>query len=276
MNKVKAKISAIVLAKNEASMIDGCLNTLVWCDEVLVLDNGSTDNTVELAESLGARVITFSHPSFARKRNEALKHAKNDWVFYLDADERVTPTLAKEIMVHMETATAQVLEMSRQNFCYGHEFKHGGWQDDLVTRIFHKSALKEWTGQIHESPNFEGQVTKLHSPIIHFTHRNTEDNLRKSADWTKLEAELLYKAGEKPVTLFTLVRKGTMEFVRRAIFKRGYQDGMAGLIEAVVQGINRMIVYIQVWELQQKPSLADRYAKKEDELKKLWSQETKI
>lgn len=269
----KNKITAIILAKNESSMIEGCLNSLTWCDEVLVVDNGSTDDTVAKAEALGARVITFSHPSFARKRNEALKHAKNDWVFYLDADERITPTFAKEVMVHLETGDSKVLEMDRENYCYGHEFRYGGWQNDKVTRIFHKSALREWTGQIHESPVFEGEVLKLKTPIIHLTHRNTEDNLRKSADWTKIEAELLYKSGVKPITLFTLLRKGSMEFIRRAFIKKGRRDGMAGLVEALVQGINRMIVYIQVWEFQQKPSLPERYEKKEAEIKKLWKQE---
>jgi glycosyltransferase involved in cell wall biosynthesis len=269
----KNKITAIILAKNESSMIEGCLNGLNWCDEIIVVDNGSTDDTVEKAEQLGARVISFSHSSFARKRNEALKHAKNDWVFYIDADERITPTFAKEVMVHLETGKAKVLEMDRENYCYGFEFKFGGWQEDKVTRIFHKSALREWTGQIHESPVFEGEAIKIHSSIIHLTHRSTEDNLRKSADWTKLEAELLYKAGVKPVTLFTLLRKGFMEFIRRAFIKKGYRDGMAGLVEALVQAINRMIVYIQVWEFQQKPSIPERYEKKEAEIKKLWKQE---
>lgn len=271
--KKKAPITAVILTKNEANMLAGCINSLAWCDEILLIDNGSTDETVSLAENLGARVINFSHPSFARKRNEALKHAKNDWLFYIDADERVTPTFAKEVMVQLETSSAKVLQANRENICYGFEFKHGGWENDLVTRIFHKTALKEWLGQIHESPVFTGEVIKLHSPLIHLTHRSTEDNLRKSAEWTKLEAELLYKAGEKPVTLLTLFRKGLMEFFRRAVSKKGYRDGMAGLVEAVVQGLNRMIVYIQVWELQQKPSLTDRYAKKEEELEKLWSQE---
>jgi (heptosyl)LPS beta-1,4-glucosyltransferase len=276
MEKNKAKISAIILAKNESEMIENCINSLNWCSEVLVIDNGSTDDTVAKAENLGARVITFSHQSFARKRNEALKHATGDWVFYLDADERVTPTFAKEVMVNIETGEADVLKMNRENYCYGFEFKNGGWQSDEVTRIFKKTALKEWTGQIHESPDYEGAATKIHSPIIHLTHRNTEDNLRKSADWTKLEAELLYKSGVKPVTLFTLIRKATMEFLRRAFSKGGYRDGMAGLIEALVQGMNRMIVYIQVWEFQQKPSLPERYEKKEMEIKKLWQSEKNL
>ncbi|MBT4652008.1 MAG: glycosyltransferase family 2 protein [Candidatus Pacebacteria bacterium] len=276
MDKKKMKISAIILAKDESSMIEGCINSLDWCDEILLVDNGSSDDTVIKAENLGARVISFSHPSFARKRNEGLKHATGDWIFYIDADERVTPTFAKEILVHIETGEATVLESQRKNYCYGFPFSYGGWQDDFVTRIFKKESLKEWTGKIHESPVYEGTVVKLHSSLIHLTHRSTEDNLRKSADWTKLEADLLYKAGEKPVNLFTLVRKGVMEFFRRVVLKKGYKDGMPGVIEGVVQGINRMIIYIQVWELQQKPSLSDRYSKKETEIKNLWKKEKNI
>ncbi|NCN45660.1 MAG: hypothetical protein COU63_03300 [Candidatus Pacebacteria bacterium CG10_big_fil_rev_8_21_14_0_10_36_11] len=270
------KISAIILTKNEAPMLEVCIKSLHWCDEILVVDNGSIDETVSLAEQLGARVLNFSHPSFARKRNEALKHAKGDWVLYVDADERITPTLAKEILVHIETDSSPVLQFKRQNICYGYELNNGGWENDLVTRAFKKTALKEWTGQIHESPIYDGNAELLHSPLIHLTHRSTEENLIKSANWTKLEAELLFKANEKPVALLTIFRKGIMEFFRRAIFKKGYKDGMAGLIEAVVQGINRMIVYIQVWELQQKPNLPDRYSKIDKDLIDSWDKEKEI
>ena len=270
---MKPTITAIILARNEEPLIEGSIRSLSWCTEVLVIDDSSTDGTAQKAESLGAKVVSFSHPSFARKRNEALKYSHGEWLFYLDADERVTPTLAKEILVHIETAEAQVLRCRRENYAYGHQFTHGGWENDFVTRIFKKTALQEWTGEIHESPVYSGTVLDLRSPLLHFTHRNTEENLRKSADWTKLEAQLLYKAGEKPVTFPTLIRKGVMEFFRRAFVRRGYKDGLAGLIEALVQGINRVIVYIQVWELQQKPPLPDRYRKMDQELRELWKRE---
>ena len=273
---MKTKITALILAKNESQMIEGCIRSLRWCDEVLLIDNASTDDTVQKAEKLGARVINFSHPSFARKRNEALKHATGDWVFYIDADERVTPTFAKEVLVHIETQKVQALQAKRENYCYGYSFSHGGWQNDFVTRIFQKSVLKEWTGQIHESPQFEGQVITLHSPLIHLTHRSTEENLRKSADWTKLEAELLYKSGIAPVTFFTFLRKGSLEFLRRAFIQKGYQDGMAGIVEALVQGLNRVMVYIQVWELQQKPTIPERYMKKELQISELWDDEKEL
>ena len=263
-------ISAIIIAKNEEAMLTQCLSTLGWVDQVLVIDNGSIDQTTKVAENLGAKVIHFEHSSFARVRNEALKHVETDWIFYIDADERVTPTLAKEIMVNLETESGHVFSIKRKNICYGEEFQFGGWENDEVTRVFLVKALDKWQGKVHETPLYEGQPIILHTPLIHLTHRNTQENLIKSASWTKAEAQLLHKAGGKKVNFLTILRKGIMEFIRRAIFAKGYQDGLAGLIESLVQGINKMLVYIQVWELQQVPSLEEKYRRHEIVIQKQW------
>ncbi len=267
------KISAIIIAKNEEEMLANCVAGLSWVDQILVIDNGSIDQTAKVAEKLGCKVIAFEHSSFARIRNEALKHIDTDWLFYIDADERVTPTLAKEILVNIETGTAEVMSLSRKNICYGVEFKHGGWELDRVTRIFHKDEIKQWQGKVHETPEYEGKEIVLHTPLIHLTHRSTKLNLIKSASWTNIEAQLLHKAGIPPVNFFTLIRKGLMEFIRRAITQKGYKDGLAGLIEALVQGINKVLIYIQVWELQQIPPLDEQYRKHEIEIKKQWQNE---
>jgi glycosyltransferase involved in cell wall biosynthesis len=266
-------ITAIIIAKNEEIMISGCIKTLGWADQVLVIDNGSTDQTAAIAEGLGANVIFFEHSSFARVRNEALNHVKTDWLVYIDADERVVPTLAKEILVNIETATAPVMSLVRKNVCYGQEFKAGGWKNDVVIRVFTRQALKQWQGRVHETPEFNGTLTQLHTPLVHLTHRNTTEGLQKSIAWTSIEAQLLHKAGIPPVNFLTILRKGVMEFIRRAILWKGYQDGLPGVIEALIQGINKMLVYIQVWELQQSPSLEEQYRHHDIELLKLWEKE---
>ncbi|MCL4208847.1 glycosyltransferase family 2 protein [Patescibacteria group bacterium] len=264
-------ITAIIIAKNEEKMIANCIESLRWCNEVIVIDNGSTDTTAALAEKLGARVVSFSSQDFSKVRNEGLKRSKTDWIMYVDADERVTSALAREILVTIETNNVNAISMHRQNFCYGYEFSNGGWDDDLVTRVFKRESLSEWQGKIHESPIYVGQAVTVKQPLIHLTHRSTKENLHKSAEWTLAEAELLANSGIKPVTLMTLIRKGVMEFFRRAILKKGYKDGMAGLVEALVQGMNRVMVYIQVWELQQRPTLPERYEKIERDLATDWS-----
>ena len=264
------KITAIIIAKNEEKVLLNCIKTLSWVDQILVLDSGSSDKTVKIAENAGAKVIHFDHSSFSRLRNEALKHVETDWLFYIDADERVTPTLAKEILVHLETSSAKALSMKRRNICYGKELLHGGWGTDQVTRVFEKRSIKQWEGKVHETPIFEGENVLLHTPLIHLTHRNTQLNLIKSANWTKIEAELLHKSGIKPVTFFTIMRKGVMEFFRRAILKQGYKDGLTGLVEALIQGINKILIYVQIWEMQQVPSLEDNYHRQEIDIMKLW------
>lgn len=267
---MSTNITAVIIAKNEEQILLNCIKTLSWVDEIIVIDSGSTDKTSKVAEDSGAKVIHLEHSSFARLRNEALKHVQTDWLVYIDADERVTPTLAKEILVHLETSSAQALSIKRKNICYGEELSHGGWDDDIVTRVFEKKSFKQWEGKVHESPVYEGETIMLHTPLIHLTHRSTQQNLIKSAAWTNIEAELLHKSGIKPVSFLTIMRKGVMEFFRRAIAKNGFKDGLTGLIEALVQGINKMLIYIQVWEMQQVPPLEDKYHRREIEIKKLW------
>ncbi|MBT3249352.1 MAG: glycosyltransferase family 2 protein [Candidatus Pacebacteria bacterium] len=266
-------ITAIIIAKNESEMIVNCINTLSWCDDVLVIDSASDDNTASLAESAGVRVVGFSHRSMAKARNEALKKVKTDWVVYVDADERVTPILAKEIMVQIETSAAVALSMPRQNIHYGKIMQHGGWDKDPVTRVFNRNKFEEWYGDIHESPRFTGEEIRLKSPLIHLTHRNTLDGLKKTISWTAIEADLLAKANPKPVKITTVLRKGIMEFIRRGILKQGYRDGTEGWIESIVQGINKMLVYVQLWERQRKPSLENSYKKIEQQISKMWQDE---
>ena len=270
----RAKITAVIIAKNEEEMLAACLETLSWCDEILLIDCASTDKTTQVAEKYGARVIGFDHPSFAKIREKGLESVTTDYLFYVDADERVTPALAKEILVHLENEDCQVMQINRENICYGRKFNYGNWQNDQVIRVFQKTHLKGWQGEIHESPVYSGHVCELSHKLIHLTHRSTQENLIKSANWTIKEASLLAESSKtKKVTFLTILRKGFMEFYRRAFKFKGRKDGMAGLIEALVQGINRMLVYIQVWELQEKPSLADRYHKEEMQIKKLWKTE---
>lgn len=272
-NQASPSITAVIIAKNEAEMIVNCINTLWWCDEILVIDSASNDDTAKLAETAGARVVGFSHKSMAKTRNEALKRIKTDWLFYVDADERVTPTLAKEIMVQLETSSASALKIPRQNVHYGKIMLHGGWEKDFVTRAFNREHFKNWYGDIHESPKFSGEIIELKSPLIHLTHRNTLDGLSKTMAWTPIEADLLAKANSKPVKIRVILRKGIMEFLRRGVFKLGFRDGAEGWIEAIVQGINRMLVYIQLWERQRESGLNDTYQQIEEKILKMWQKE---
>lgn len=273
---MKSNLTALIIAKNEEKMLQACLETLAFCDKIIVLDTGSSDRTSSIAEDYNCKVVSFAHESFAKLREKAQSLVEMEWLFYVDADERVTPALAKEILLHIEKDDCQIMTIRRTNICYGTQLNFGNWQNDSVTRVFKNANLKGWRGEIHESPIYEGREEQLQHELIHLTHRSTQDNLRKSADWTIKEATALEAATVKKISLPLILRKGIMEFYRRAFKHRGYKDGMPGLIEALVQAINRMIVYIQVWELQQKPSIENRYEKVEQEIKSLWKSEGKI
>lgn len=266
----KQTISALLIVKNEAEMIENCLRTLNWCDEIIVVDDNSEDETATIAQKYATKVVSFSSESFSQLREKALSLAQSDWVFYVDADERVTPQLAEEIQNQVQTQEATVYSVQRRNICYGTELTAGGWQDDWVERVFSKHNLKGWYGKVHESPKYTGQLSKLHNQLIHLTHRNTVSGLIKTSQWTPIEAHALYAANIPQVSFLTLLRKGFMEFFRRVIIKKGYRDGNPGLIEATVQAINKVLIYIQVWELQQNPSLSNQYAKHEQAIQDDW------
>lgn len=253
-------------------MIGACIDCLQWCNQIIVVDDGSTDETASIAEARGAKVISFKHNSFARRREEGLKRVKTDWLVYVDSDERVTPTLAKEIIVNAETSQASAMRLRRSNIYFGQALKNGGWGDDFVTRVFRRDALENWQGDVHESPVFSGEELTLKTSLVHLTHRDVISGLLKTASWTPMEAKALFESKIEKVSFWTLLRKGGMEFLRRAVFKKGYRDGMVGLVEATIQGINRVLVYIQVWELQQKPPITEKYQLIEDEIKDLWQQ----
>ncbi len=259
------KITIVIIAKNEAENLKKLLPLLNWA-EVLVIDNNSSDETEKVINDFGVSYLKTKKDNFAEIRNLALEKVETDYIFYLDADERITNELKNEILSLVDDKSLEVAKLKRDNFFYGEKIYYGGWQNDYVTRIFRKDLLKKWNGEIHESPEFTGSEKVLKSSLWHFTHRKTEDNLRKSSEWTIKEARLLAKKEKNKVTAFLILRKMMMEFFRRYIRDKGYNDGMLGFVEALVQSINRALVYIQVWELQQEPTIERKYEQWEDEV----------
>ncbi len=259
------KITIVIIAKNEAENLNNLLPLLSWA-EILVIDNNSTDKTVELLKNFGVKFLETKKDNFAEIRNMALNEVQTDYIFYLDADERVTKELKNEVLALVDDKSLEVAELKRDNFFYGEKIYYGGWQNDYVTRIFRKDLLKGWQGEIHESPIYIGSIKVLKSPLWHLTHRKTADNLHKSSEWTIKEAKLLAEQEKNKVTAFLILRKMMMEFFRRYIRDKGYSDGMLGFVEVLVQSINRALVYIQVWELQQEPTIERKYEQWEEEV----------
>jgi glycosyltransferase involved in cell wall biosynthesis len=263
-------LAAVIITKDEEKMIANCIASLQFCDEVVVVDSGSEDNTVEIARREGALVVAAPSGSFKDWRNKGKDAVSSDWILYIDADERVTPALADEIERTIQFTSTAAFALHRNNIHFGKWLEHGGWEQDSIVRLFKRANLVHWEGDVHERAIVDGVIGELKEPLVHLTHRNIKDGLVKSTTWTDTEARLLFEAGTKPVKPFTLVRKFLMEFFRRLVFKKGYKDGMEGWIESFQQAINRFFVYERLWELQQKPSVDDRYQRIEKEILHMW------
>jgi len=251
----KLKISVIIIAKNEEEKIKDCLESVVWADEIILVDNGSTDQTVRIAKIYKARIVKKTTGVYKDLRNKGLSEAKGEWVLYVDADERVTPLLKKEIEMVMAASEISAREFSafaipRKNIILGREMKHGGWWPDYVKRLYKKDRLKGWYGELHEEPDFEGNLGYLINPLIHLKHDKLEEMVEKSNIWSDAEAQLLYKAKHPKMVWWRFFRIMVTELWYRLISLRGFLDGPEGIIYAFYQMWYRFMVYAKLWGIQ--------------------------
>ncbi|MBI2594624.1 glycosyltransferase family 2 protein [Candidatus Curtissbacteria bacterium] len=248
------KISALVLAKNEEEMIGECLAQLKFADEIIVLDQNSADSTSQVAKKYATKVVTSKIDDFSENRNMLSGLARGQWLFYLDADERLKNEALKEIKWAIGANEHNAYYFPRKNIILGKWLRHGGWWPDYVPRLFKKDKLLGWQGRIHESPRIEGDFGYFKNPIEHLTARNFSQMFAKTVKWAKIEAELYQAAQAKDVTGFQVIKVMVGEFFRRYLVKFGFLDGIVGLIESIFQALHQAIVLTYLWELQHNSS----------------------
>jgi glycosyltransferase involved in cell wall biosynthesis len=244
-------ISVLIITKNEGDVIEDCIKSAKGlADEIIVVDGGSQDNTIELSEKLGARVVKNTFKNFSDQRNLALSLAKNDWVFYIDSDEQITPEFAKEAKEKINTTKQDIsgFYVKRKTFYLGCDWGFS----DRVERIFRKDKLKGWHGIVHETPDYEGRLETISEHILHYTHRNLEQMVEKTNEWSEYEADLRAKANHPKMNVFRFMRVMVTGFLRSYIRENGYRNGTAGLVESTYQAFSMFITYAKLWEKQQK------------------------
>ena len=248
---MKNNISAIVVAKNEEEKIGECLDSVSWVDEILVVDSGSIDKTPDIARKKGAEVIRVLKGGFSDWRNEGAKKAKGDWLLYVDADERVTPLLRKEIRRAVSNPKGKKLfAIPRKNVILGKEMRHGGWWPDYVKRLMKKKFFKAWKGELHENPVVEGELGHLKNPLIHIKHDNLEEMVEKTNKWSEIEAKLMYQAKHPKMNAIRFISAMGREFWLRMVCHRAFLDGVKGIIYAIYQVYSKFISYAKLWEIQ--------------------------
>ena len=254
------KISAIILTKNNEEIIVDCLESVKWIGEIIIIDDNSTDRTVQFAQkNKSVKIVKAgSKDTFSEKRNLGAQNAKKEWLLYVDSDERVTPVLRKEIekvtnTYNLNPITYSAYAIPRRNIRLTKELHFGGWWPDYVVRLIKKDKLKAWKGDLHEQPEVEGRVGYLKEALVHFSHRGSlENKLQNTINWSKIEAQKLYESNHPPMNIPRFLSAMWREFYFRMIKKQAFRDGTEGVIEAFYQVFSVFISYARLWELQQK------------------------
>ncbi len=221
-------ISATIIAVNEQGSIARAIGSLGFCEEVVVVDSGSTDRTVEIAASLGARVVHNSWPGYAYQKNLAAESARNDWILSIDADEAVSPELAASIRQwKAEEPKWAGYDFPRLARYCGRWIRHSGWYPDRKVRLYRRD-LGRWVGQyVHESVEVAGPVGQLDGDLLHFTCDTLEQHRANIARYTSLAASEIHEAG-RPVRSYRLLVSPLYSFVKSYLLQRGFLDGAAG------------------------------------------------
>jgi len=243
-------LSAIIITKNEAANIADCLDSVAFCDERVVVDSGSDDDTVKIAEGRGARVSFHAFGGFGRQFNQALSLAQGDWVLSVDADERISPALATEILQAVRQGTFDGYEMPRSSSFCGRVMRHSGWYPDYVLRLF-KRGRARWTDDlVHPRPVCDGPVTRLSEPIIHFPVRRIEDATSRMDRYSTASAEMMRAKGRR-VWFVTGIVHGAYAFFRTYVLRAGFLDGREGFLLAVLNAEGTYYRYMKLWLMNQ-------------------------
>lgn len=240
-------LSVILITRNESRHIAACLSSVAFADEWIVVDSGSTDGTREIAESMGARVVTTDDwPGFGVQKNRALALARGRWVFSIDADERVTGELAARIRaVVADPGAADGYEISRiSRFC-GQWMRHGDWYPDRVLRLFRRERGRFTDDLVHERLVVQGRVARLAGDLLHDTMPTLDDALDKMNRYSSGRALDKVRAGGRG-GLATALGHGLWAFVRCYVVKRGFLDGRLGFVLAVYQAEGTYYRYLKM------------------------------
>lgn len=247
------RLSAVILTKNEEDKIARCITSLKWTDEVLVIDDESTDKTKEIAQSLGARVIIHkSCGNFDGQRNIGIENAKNEWILQMDADEVVTDELKNKIIESINNPGGFVaFKFRRKNYFLGHFMRYAG-EYDYWLRLFYKQKARYVGADIHERLKVDGEVGIIEADMEHFAFKTISHFIIRQNSYSSFESKSLFeREGVLPdkVIRYNIKIKPLKIFWKTYIKKQGYKDGMHGLIWCVLLAFRQVMIWAKYWEL---------------------------
>lgn len=241
-------ISAVIITLNAAARIEACLRSLSFCDEIVLVDSGSSDGTQALAEALGARVVHNDWPGFGPQKQYALSLATQPWILSIDADEEVPEDLAWEIEAAVTAAGAEGYEMPRKSHFLGRWMRHSGWWPDPVLRLARRDRARFSDDIVHERLIVEGRIARLGGALLHYPIDSLQDAYEKINRYAEAGARKMVAAGKRPGFGAAFAR-AFWSFVSTYFLKRGFLDGREGLINALVHTDQTYQRYLRAWRM---------------------------
>jgi glycosyltransferase involved in cell wall biosynthesis len=249
MSGENAKISAVIICYNEEENIERCLKSVVWADEIVVVDSFSTDRTVELCRKWTDRIYQREWPGHVQQKAYAVSLAKNEWVFALDADEVVTEALHEEILTRPFQDENEIdgYYVKRHSFYLGRWINHGGWYPDHKLRLFKKGKVYLGGENPHDKYFVHGKTAKLGGEIEHYTYKNISHQLSTIDRYSEIVSDDLLKK-DSSFPLVKMLFKPPMNFLETYIYKLGFLDGIPGFIISILTSYYVFIRYAKLWE----------------------------
>lgn len=249
------KISAIILTRNEEKNIEGCINSLLWCDEIIIIDDYSEDETVKRIRN--KKIIVFERKlngNFSEQRNFGLEKAKSGWVLFVDADERISDALSSEIKSKLHPypigtkSEIQGYYIKRKDYFLGQFLHHGETGNIRLLRLAKKDS-GTWSGSVHETWNIRGGTETFCNPIIHYPHHSISSFLTRINYYTDILAHTWQREGRR-IHFWSIVLYPKGKFIQNYIFRLGFLDGVPGLIMAIMMSFHSFAARGKLWLLQ--------------------------
>lgn len=249
-------ISVTIIAKNEEKNIEDCLRSVEWADEIVVVDGESTDNTQSLVKKFpNAKLIINKWEGYTSQRRLALENTTNQWIFSLDADERVTHELRDEILNAVKTNNVCGYRIPRKSFFLKKWIKHCGWYPGYQMRLFKKDKVRVAERLVHEGYEINGETGFLKNDILHFTVTSISDYMERVNKYSTLQA--LEKKDRRKVTFRDIYFRPVAAFFQHFFIKLGFLDGVHGLMVANFDMMTNLLTYMKIWEFQNKNKMPE-------------------
>lgn len=241
------RLSVVVITHDEEERLRRCLTSVVWADEIVVVDSGSEDKTLEIAREFTDHVVVREWEGFARQKNAAIERARGEWILSLDADEEVSPELAAEIRRVIAAPAADGFALPRRNIFWGRWVRHGLLYPDWQVRLFRRGRGRFVERSVHESVEIDGPVARLAAPLVHHSYRDVADFLTRTNRYTSLAADEWVRSG-RPIRAVDLVLRPIGRFLSMYVVHAGFLDGWRGFLLAVLYAYYVFVRCAKVWE----------------------------